>query len=57
MATFCIYLVDVDGKTGWVVRTTHDDGTVDTSIRYETRTQAQAAADSWTNLDEDWARV
>ncbi len=57
MATFQILPVDKDGKIVWVVKTTHDDGTVDTSIRYETRAQAQAAADGWIYLDEDWARV
>jgi hypothetical protein len=57
MATFQILPVDKDGEIGWVVKTTHDDGTVDTSIRYETQAKAQAAADSWINLDEDWAKV
>ena len=57
MATFQILPSDQDAKIGWVVKTTHDDGTVDTSIRYETHTKAQAAADSWVHLDEDWAKV
>jgi hypothetical protein len=57
MTTFRLSPADPNGKIGWVVKTIHDDGRVDTSIVYETRAKAQAAADSWTNLDEDWAKV
>jgi hypothetical protein len=57
MATFQILPADLNRKIAWVVKTTHDDGTVDTSIRYETHAKARAAADTWVFLDEDWARV
>jgi hypothetical protein len=57
MATFLVLAVDLDSSIGWVVKTTHDNGIIDTSIVYETRERAQAAADSWTHLDEDWAKV
>jgi hypothetical protein len=58
MATFEILPTNLDGKLAWVVKTTtHATGVVDTSIRYPTRAEAQAAADSWEHLDEDWAKV
>jgi hypothetical protein len=57
MTTFQILPVDLDPKGGWVVKTTHDDGKIDISIVYDTQAKAQAAADSWTYLDEDWAKV
>jgi hypothetical protein len=58
MTIFRIFPADMDAATtGWVVKTTHDDGKVDTSIVYGTRAKAQAAADTWTYLDEDWAKV
>ena len=57
MATFLVLAVHLDSSIGWVVKTTHDNGIIDTSIVYETRERAQAAADSWTHLDEDWAKV
>jgi hypothetical protein len=35
----------------------YDNGVIDTSNVYPTRAKAQAAADTWTHLDEDWAKV
>jgi hypothetical protein len=57
MTTFKILPVDLDLKTHWVVKTTHDNGKIDTSIAYSTRDKAQTAADGWKHLDEDWAKV
>jgi hypothetical protein len=42
---------------GWVVKTIHDNGSIDTSIVYDSPAKAQCAADGWTHLDEDWAKV
>jgi hypothetical protein len=57
MTTFRIVPANLDSATGWVVKTKHDNGVIDTSIVYATREMAQAAADTWTHLDEDWAKV
>jgi hypothetical protein len=57
MPTFQILPAAPVSDTGWVVRTKHDNGVIDTSVVYQTREKAQAAADTWTHLDEDWARV
>jgi hypothetical protein len=57
MTTFRIVPVNLDSDTGWVVKTKHDNGVTETSVVYPTRETAQAAADTWTNLDEDWAKV
>ena len=32
-------------------------GIVETSVAWASKTEAQAAADKWVNLDEDWAGV
>jgi hypothetical protein len=57
MPTFRILPVNLDADRGWIVKTTHESGVVDTSIVYATQMKAQAAADSWEHLDEDWAKV
>jgi hypothetical protein len=57
MTRFNIVPADICSKAGWVVKTTHDSGVVDTSIVYASQAKAQAAADSWEHLDEDWNRV
>ena len=43
--------------TGWIVETTHDNGLVETSVFLPSQAKAQAAADSWKYLDEDWAAI
>jgi hypothetical protein len=57
MCIFRILPRSLDADLGWVVETTHESGIVETSIMYPTREKAQAAADSWIHLDEDWAKV
>jgi hypothetical protein len=57
MPTFRIIPINRDADLGWVVETTHESGIVEKSIVYRTQTEAQAAADSWEHLDEDWAKV
>lgn len=57
MTTFKILPIELDRNTQWVVKTTHADGKIDTSIAYPTRDKAQTAADGWEHLDEDWAKV
>jgi hypothetical protein len=57
MPIFRILPVDLDTKFGWVVETTHESGIVEKSIVLSSRAEAQAAADSWTHLDDDWAAV
>jgi hypothetical protein len=57
MCIFRILPLSRDVDLGWVVETTHGSGIVETSIVYPTQAKAQAAADSWVHLDEDWAKV
>jgi hypothetical protein len=57
MTTFRILPVGRDADQGWVVESTHGTGIVETSVVLPTREKAQASADSWIHLDEDWARV
>lgn len=46
-----------DMSKGWVVKSTHRNGVVETSVVYKTETQAKAAAEKWTFLDEDWEKI
>jgi hypothetical protein len=57
MTTFVVLPVGPSADRGWVVKTTHGNGAVETSFIYQTQAQAQTAADGWSDLDEDWARV
>jgi hypothetical protein len=59
MPTFHILPVAVAqaAEKGWVVQTTHDSGVAERSIVFASQEEAQAAADSWQDLDEDWAAV
>ena len=55
--TFRILPVTPDPEDGWVVETTHESGVVERSVVFATQAEAQAAADSWQDLDEDWDAV
>jgi hypothetical protein len=57
MQIFRILPVTHGVTNGWVVETTHENGVVETSVVFATREEAQAAADSWIHLDEDWAAI
>jgi sorbitol-specific phosphotransferase system component IIBC len=57
LPTFRILPVASGPDDGWVVETTHDSGVVERSIVFASQEEAQAAADSWQHLDEDWAAV
>jgi hypothetical protein len=57
MTAFLVLPIDQNANTGWVVKTTHGNGVVETSVVYETHAQAQRAVDGWIHLDEDWAKV
>ena len=46
-----------DAFRGWVVKSIHENGMVDTSIIYKTQKLAQTAADGWKFLEEDWEKV
>ena len=55
--TFRVLPVSLGAENGWVVETTHESGVVERSVVYATQAEAQAAADSWQDLDEDWEAV
>jgi hypothetical protein len=57
MPTFHVLPIQLGVEWGWVVQTTHDNGVVETSIVFESYEKAQVAANAWTHLDEDWAKV
>lgn len=57
MPKFRILAAERAADRGWVVETTHSSGVVERSIAYPTKSKAQAAADSWVHLDEDWAKI
>jgi len=57
MTAFLVLPVELDADKGWVVKSTHKNGVIETSRVYESRLQAQTAADGWAYLDEDWAKV
>jgi hypothetical protein len=42
---------------GWIVETTHAGGVVERSVVFASEEEAQAAADRWLHLDEDWAAI
>ena len=44
-------------KIGWVVKSTHENGLVETSVIYKTQILAETAADGWKYLEEDWDKV
>ena len=46
-----------EAKAGWVVETTHDSGRVEISIIMASKAEAEAAADRWIHLDEEWAAI
>ena len=57
MPTFRILPAYADADLGWIVETTHESGMIETSVVLPSREKAQAAADSWAHLDEDWAAI
>jgi hypothetical protein len=57
MPSFHILPACLDTNLGWVVRTAHDNRAFNTGVAYEIRLKAQSAANGWTDLDEDWAKV
>jgi hypothetical protein len=57
MPTFRILPVAPGAENGWIVETTHDSGVVERSVVFASQEEAQAAADRWLHLDEDWAGV
>jgi hypothetical protein len=57
MPTFPVLPVLLGSESGWVVETTHESGVVERSVVFATQAEAQAAADSWQDLDEDWDAV
>jgi hypothetical protein len=57
MPTFRILPVVPGAENGWIVETTHDSGIVERSVVFASQEEAQAAADRWLDLDEDWATV
>jgi hypothetical protein len=57
MPIFRILPVAPAAENGWVVETTHDSGVAERSIVFASQKEAQAAADSWEDLDDDWAAV
>jgi hypothetical protein len=57
MPTFHVLPIQLDVEWGWVVQTTHANGVVETSIVFESYEKAQVAANAWTHLDEEWAKV
>jgi|HubBroStandDraft_5_1064220.scaffolds.fasta_scaffold2029055_2 hypothetical protein len=57
LPTFRILPVGPGAQDGWIVETTHDGGVVERSVVFASQEEAQAAADSWLHLDEDWAAV
>jgi hypothetical protein len=57
MPTFRVVPADLDTNIGWVVKTIHDNGIVETSVIYESQAKAETAAENWRHLDDDWAKV
>ena len=57
MSTFRILPVGYEAELGWVVETTHQNGTVEISVIFASHAEAQAAAAAWEHLDEEWAAV
>jgi hypothetical protein len=57
MPTFRVLPVPSGAQNGWLVETTHENGVVERSAVFATEAKAQAAADSWRDLDEDWDAV
>ncbi len=57
MSTFRVLPVSLDADFGWIVETIHETGIIERSVVLASRAQAQAAADSWQYLDENWAAV
>jgi hypothetical protein len=55
--TFRILPATPGAEDAWIVETTHDSGVVERSIVFASRAEAQAAADQWIYLDEDWAAI
>ena len=57
MSTFRVLPASLAADAGWIVETVHENGVVEKSVVLTSRVEAQAAADSWEHLDEDWAAV
>lgn len=57
MPGFRIMPAKREAKVGWNVEITHDSGRVETSIIMASKAEAEAAADRWVHLDEDWAGI
>jgi hypothetical protein len=57
MPTFRVLPVSPGAENGWFVETTHEGGVVEKSVVLASQAVAQAAADSWQDLDEDWDAV
>jgi hypothetical protein len=55
--TFRILPATPGAEGAWIVETTHGSGIVERSIEFASRKKAEAAADQWTYLDEDWAAI
>jgi hypothetical protein len=53
LPTFRILPVGPGPDNGWIVETTHGLGVVERSVVFATQVDAQAAADTWKDLDED----